>query len=620
MNSEIDSKIRERTGVLFEAQQQRIYKHTDRLFAVLMALQWLAGIVAAIWISPKAWAGQDSQIHLHVWAAIFLGGVMAGYPIFLALTQSGKAFTRYVIAIGQVLMSGLLIHLSGGRIETHFHIFGSLAFIAFYRDWRVLIPATIVVASDHWIRGIYWPQSVYGVLTASPWRSVEHAAWVLFENTFLIGACVRSTQEMYEMAQKRAQLETTNEIIEMNVLERTNDLAQTKESLEKEIIERQRLEKVMLQSQKMEAVGSLAGGVAHDFNNLLTVINGYSDLIATKLSPDDPMRPKIEEIRKAGGRAAGLTAQLLAFSRRQVVQKEIVDINAQIVDMDQMLRRLITEQIELVTLQASDLWRIEMDPNQFQQVVMNLVVNARDAMPQGGKITLETQNKVLSKEYVSDQVKIPAGKYVVLVVSDTGCGMSDEVKRRIFEPFFTTKEQGKGTGLGLATCYGIVQQANGYLYVHSVLNQGSNFKVYFPLTESAAALPTGAAEAENHRGTETILLVEDESGLRAFAGELLRNAGYEVLEAENGEEALRLLKESSTKKIHLVLTDVIMPRMGGKELVKQVKSLYPDMKILMMSGYTGSGGGEDEELGVPFLQKPFSLKQLSCKLRDVLEH
>ncbi len=387
-----------------------------------------------------------------------------------------------------------------------------------------------------------------------------------------------------------------------------------------DVTPRKLLEQQLLQSQKMEAVGSLAGGIAHDFNNLLTVINGYSDLITAKLTPDDPMRPKIEEIRKAGGRAAGLTAQLLAFSRRQVVQKEIVDINAQIVDMDQMLRRLITEQIELVTLQANDLWRIEMDPNQFQQVVMNLVVNARDAMPQGGKITLETQNKILSKEYISDQVKIPAGKYVVLIVSDTGCGMSDEVKRRIFEPFFTTKEQGKGTGLGLATCYGIVQQANGYLYVHSVLNQGSSFKVYFPFIESKDVLPKGAAEVAAPRGTETILIVEDENGLRDFAAELLRSVGYEVLEAENGEDALRLLKESPTKKIHLVLTDVIMPRMGGKELVKQVKSLYPDMKILMMSGYTGSSSEDEGELGVPFLQKPFSLKQLSSKLRDVLEH
>ncbi len=386
-----------------------------------------------------------------------------------------------------------------------------------------------------------------------------------------------------------------------------------------DITPRKLLEQQLMQSQKMEAVGSLAGGVAHDFNNLLTVINGYADLIARQLKPDDLMRTKIEEIQKAGGRAAGLTAQLLAFSRRQVVQAEVVDLNEQIVDMDQMLRRLITEQIELVTLQATDLGRVKIDPNQFQQIVMNLVVNARDAMPKGGKITLETQNKNLFEDYISDQVKIPAGKYVVLAASDTGCGMSAEVKTRIFEPFFTTKEQGKGTGLGLATCYGIVQQANGYLYVHSVLNQGSTFKVYLPLIEEKGdALPKEQTEDALPRGEETILLVEDESGLRNFAGELMRNLGYEVLEAENGEDALRAIKESQSKKIDLILTDVIMPRMGGKELVKQIKNLYPDIKILMMSGYTGSDVSGDLDESIPFLQKPFSLKQLSLKIRSVL--
>jgi|GEM_PF-5119832 len=380
------------------------------------------------------------------------------------------------------------------------------------------------------------------------------------------------------------------------------------------------LEQQLSQSQKMEAVGSLAGGIAHDFNNLLTVINGYSDLIAAKLKSDDPLRPKVEEIQKAGSRAAGLTAQLLAFSRRHVIQTQIVDINEQIVDMDQMIRRLMTEQIELVTLQASDLWMVKADPGQFQQLVMNLVVNARDAMEEGGKITLETQNKTLDEEYISDQVKIPAGKYVVLAVSDTGCGMSDEVKKRIFEPFFTTKEQGKGTGLGLATCFGIVQQSDGHIYVNSILNQGSTFKVYLPFAgEKAIAVNKGQAEAPLPRGKETVLLVEDEDGLRAFAGELLRDLGYETLEAENGEVALRMLEENRSKKIQLVLTDVIMPRMGGKELARKVHKLYPRMKIMFMSGYTGSDMTDSLDEKIQFLQKPFSLKQLSFKMRAVLD-
>ena len=377
------------------------------------------------------------------------------------------------------------------------------------------------------------------------------------------------------------------------------------------------------QSQKMEAIGQLAGGIAHDFNNLLTVINGYSEVVLHQyLHKSDPSRKFLEEIKKAGERAASLTGQLLAFSRKQVLQPKILDLNQIVMDIDKMLQRLIGEDIEVTTLLASGMAPIKADPHQLEQVLINLAVNARDAMPSGGKLTIETANVTLDLAYAEQQAEVTPGEYVMLAVSDTGIGMPEAVKARIFEPFFTTKEQGKGTGLGLATCFGIIKQSGGHIQVYSELGYGTTFKVYLPCIEAEISGSTKPAEVGKlPYGTETILLVEDEAAVRTLAANVLREQGYVVLEAANGEEALRLIQEQPETEIHLLLTDVVMPQMGGRELSDRLKTVRPDIKVLFTSGYPDDAIVHHRVLdrGVAFLQKPFTLDTFAGKIREVLE-
>jgi PAS domain S-box-containing protein len=741
-----------RAAELFDHHQREICERTDHMFAVLMAVQWVGGIVAAYVISPQAWIGSSSQTHIHLWAALILGGAISSLPIALAITRPGKPSTRYTIAIGQMLMGALLIHLTGGRIETHFHVFGSLAFLSFYRDWRVLVPATVVVALDHLLRGIFWPQSVYGVLASSEWRWVEHAGWVLFEDTFLLIAIKRSVSEMWDIAFRTAESENMNENLEGHVAHRTAQLAEANRELEVEIAERKlaeealrdsesryrllfesnpfpmwvfdqetlrflavndsavrhygysmdeflsmtikdirpsedvpvliefmstspsspnessawrhqtkdgttidveitssplsfagqaaklvlaidvtarkkaenslrELEDQLRQSQKLEAIGQLAGGVAHDFNNLLTAISGHSDMCLRRLTPEDPIFRRIEQIKKAGDRAAGLTRQLLAFSRKQILQPKVLQLNDIVVDMNKMLRRLIGEDIDLMMGLGVDLGHVKADPNQVEQVLMNLAVNARDAMPKGGKLTIETSNVQVGEEFASHHISVPPGAYVMLAVSDTGCGMDAATQARIFEPFFTTKEVGKGTGLGLATVYGIVKQSGGTVWVYSELGHGTTFKIYLPsVLRSERALPLNQPEQELTKGTETILLVEDEEVVRDMASEILRDTGYQVLEASNGKKAIELSSRYSGE-IHLMLTDVVMPQMSGRELAEQLLTTRPEMNVLFMSGYTDDAivhhGVLDE--GTAFIAKPFSPEALTHKVRETID-
>lgn len=617
MNHEI---IGWRVSDIFNQHLQVIYKRTDRMFAILMGLQWLAGIAAACWLSPQTWIGTTSQTHLHVWAALFLGGAISAFPIALALIQPGRASTRYTVAVGQMLMGALLIHLTGGRIETHFHVFGSLAFLSFYRDWRVLVPATIVVAADHFLRGLFWPQSVYGVLAASEWRWLEHAGWVLFENTFLLIAIKHSVQEMRDIAERTAEIKTLNAGLEHHVSERTAQLVAANHELEREVSERKLAEEQLRQAQKMEAVGKLAGGVAHDFNNLLTAINGHSDLAMRRLKQDDPLYDKLEKIKKAGERAAALTHQLLAFSRKQILQPKILDLNQVVFEMNKMLQPLIGEDIDLLTKLKPDLGMVKADPCQLEQVLMNLSVNARDAMPRGGKLTIETTNVYLDEEYASLHLSITPGWYVMLAVSDTGSGMDAQTQGRIFDPFFTTKEVGKGTGLGLSTVYGIVKQSGGNIWVYSELGRGTTFKIYLPCVDRSAEQPEPSIDRNKlSKGNETVLLVEDEEMVREMAKEILEESGYQVLEAKHGHEAL-LVAEQHRGHIHLMLSDVVMPQMSGRELAEQFAPLRKDMKVLYMSGYTDDAivhhGVLDE--GMDFIEKPFTPNALARKVRETL--
>jgi len=397
----------------------------------------------------------------------------------------------------------------------------------------------------------------------------------------------------------------------------------------RDITERKRAEKEMAelqeqlrQSQKIEAIGRLAGGIAHDFNNLLTVIKGYSQLSLLDLNESNPLWGNIQEIQKATQRAADLTRQLLAFSRRQILDLKVLDLNALLKDLDKMLRRIIGEDIELVTLLAGDLGRVKIDPGQIEQVILNLAVNSRDAMPSGGKLTIETVNVVLDEEYAHAHVAVIPGHYVRLSISDTGVGMPRELKEKVFEPFFTTKEKGKGTGLGLSMVYGIVKQIGGNIWVYSEPGHGTTFKIYLPRVEEQLDTFHALDEADSFpRGGETVLLVEDDPSVRDLALRLLRQQGYTVLEAANGVEALHVAQEHGGEKIHLLLTDVVMPQMGGKELADQLKIFRPDVKVLYTSGHTDDAIVHHGVLepGTHFLQKPFSLKTLSHKVREVLD-
>jgi two-component system cell cycle sensor histidine kinase/response regulator CckA len=396
-----------------------------------------------------------------------------------------------------------------------------------------------------------------------------------------------------------------------------------------DITERKRAEKELSnlqeqlrQSQKIEAIGQLAGGVAHDFNNLLTVIKGYAQLSLLDLKENNPVRENIQEIQKATQRATDLTRQLLAFSRRQILDPKVLDLNSLLRDTEKMLRRMIGEDIELITLLSEDLGRVKIDPSQIEQVIFNLAVNARDAMPSGGKLTIETANVTSDEHYAHTHIGMPPGHYVRLSVSDTGVGMSREVQEKAFDPFFTTKDKGKGTGLGLSTVHGIVTQSGGKVLVYSEPGHGTTFKIYFPTIEGELDAPNGKNETESlPRGSETVLLVEDEPSVRDLAKRLLKQQGYRVLEAANGEEALRLVQEKTGEKIHLLLTDVVLPQMGGKELADQLRILRPGIKVLYTSGYTDYAIVHHGVLdsGTDFLQKPFSLKTLSQKVREVLD-
>jgi PAS domain S-box-containing protein len=385
--------------------------------------------------------------------------------------------------------------------------------------------------------------------------------------------------------------------------------------------ERKHLEQRVTQAQKMEAIGRLAGGVAHDFNNLLTAILGYSELALDSLHAGDPLRELLEEVRKAGHRAADLTRQLLAFSRQQTLAPRVLDLGALVADMEKMLRRLIGEDVQLVTALAPGLGLVKADPSQIEQVLMNLAVNARDAMPWGGKLVIETANVQLDEAYAAAHAEVRPGRYVLLAVSDTGEGMDEETRHHIFEPFFTTKESGKGTGLGLATVYGILRQSGGSVSVYSEPGRGTTFKVYLPRVEEAGpAPPARPGIADLPLGNETLLLVEDEDAVRALARTVLQTAGYHVLEARQGSEALAL-GEQHAGRIDLLVTDVVMPQMSGRDLADRLAALQPDFRVLYLSGYPVNAIAQHGVLepGTAFLQKPFTPGQLARKVREVLD-
>jgi len=388
----------------------------------------------------------------------------------------------------------------------------------------------------------------------------------------------------------------------------------------RDITDQVRLEEQFRQAQKMEAVGRLAGGVAHDFNNILTAITGYSDLLLEDLAANDRKRGDVEEIKAAAGRATGLTRQLLAFSRKLVFQSRVLDLNEVVQTLDKMLHRLIGEDVEFAVALASGLGAVRADPGQLEQVILNLTINARDAMPSGGRLTIETANVTLDEVYAREHQGASPGRYVMLAVSDTGIGMDEATRSHIFEPFFTTKELGRGTGLGLSTVYGIIKQSGGYVWVYSEPGRGATFKIYLPEVDERPEDLNPATPEPVAGGGETVLLAEDDPSVRAVASDVLSQKGYRVLRAADGQAALQLA-QGQAGKIHLLVTDLVMPGMTGRELADALMVERPDLRVLYMSGYTDDTVVRHRVLeeGMPYLQKPFTARSLASKVREVLD-
>jgi signal transduction histidine kinase/ligand-binding sensor domain-containing protein/CheY-like chemotaxis protein len=427
-------------------------------------------------------------------------------------------------------------------------------------------------------------------------------------------------QEVKERVRIEESLRTSRDELEDRVRERTTELSAAYAQLQRDVAERRRLEEQLAQIQKLESIGRLAGGVAHDINNVLTVVLSYSDLVDAGLGSQHPLQAQLGQIRKAAERASNLTHRLLAFARKQIIQPRVINATDLTLNLDGMLRGLIGEDIDLRTISQAKLWSVRADPHQLEQVLMNLAVNARDAMPNGGTLTIETTNVTVDATFARQHPELKPGDYVRLSVTDTGIGMDENVKQHLFEPFFTTKEPGRGTGLGLATSYGIIQQLGGVIYPDSEVGRGTTFNVFLPRVDLPAEVPTTPQPPRFKRGTETVLLVEDEPLVREIAMSALSDAGYRVLEAENGEEAVRL-SEGYSGDIALVLTDVVMPRMGGRELIEELRRHRSQVRVLYMSGYAASTIDEQDvvEPGTAFLRKPFDLAEMLRKVREVLD-
>jgi two-component system, cell cycle sensor histidine kinase and response regulator CckA len=414
---------------------------------------------------------------------------------------------------------------------------------------------------------------------------------------------------------RRALLETSARLI------RSNGKKVGVQGLARDVTERRHLEHMVRQSHKLEAIGRLSGGLAHDFNNLLCVIGGHAEMLSERIEPTSTAMKNVTQIKKAVDSAASLTRQLLAFSRKQVFHPQTLDLNTIVLESKKLLGRLIGEHIEYFTALDPTLGNVHVDPVQIEQVLVNLMLNARDAMPQGGKLTIETSNVELEEKHESKYSLIPAGSYVMFAVTDTGWGMDEDTQSRIFEPFYTTKELGKGTGLGLATVYGIVKQSGGFIWVYSECGRGTTFKIYLPRVENPVTAPRSPKpQMDAGKGTETVLVVEDAEPLRVLIREFLKLGGYTVLEAENGNEALRIAGAFGGS-IHLLLTDVVMPRMGGQQLAEQLLRTRPATKVLYMSGYPNDGIAHSGILsaGVVLLEKPFTREILSRRVRQVLD-
>jgi two-component system sensor histidine kinase/response regulator len=597
-----------RAQELVEAHQQQVYSQTSRLFAILMVVQWLAGIAAAAWISPRTWIGMSSRVHLHVWLAVFLGGAITSLPVFLALTRPRYAFTRHVVAVGQMLMSALLIHLTGGRIETHFHVFGSLAFLAFYRDWRVLISATVVVAADHAARGMYFPQSVFGILTASPWRWVEHACWVIFEDIILAKSCLRGGREMWEIAKRQASLEALSGSLERKVLERTAELENAREAAEG----------------GSRAKSEFLANMSHEIRTPLNGVLGMTELaLDTELTPDQ---------REYIGLAKCSAESLL------VVINDILDfskIEAGKLDLDPVefrLRDSIEETIKTIALSAHQK-NLELvsdihpdvpesavgDASRLRQILLNLASNAVKFTSEG-EVVISVRVDSPGKQASSAD----SGLKLQFTVHDTGIGIPLAKQDMIFQAFSqadgSISRKFGGTGLGLAISTRLVEMMGGRIWVESDEGIGSAFHFTIQLASAVSQPHHPTPELGDLVGVSVLVVDDNATNLRIFS-QRLAYWGMKPVLAESGAAALATI-QSRTEPFPLIVTDVHMPEMDGFELAERIKSdhrIAAPLILMLTSGGHPGDGARCRELGIEaYLTKPVSQSDLQTTIRRVL--
>jgi len=556
------------------------------------------------------------------------------------LNDSGVLWLNVIsdslVALAYYLIPFLLFYFTKRRRDISFH----WVFVAFGCFILACGTTHLLSAVTVW-NPVYRLEGIVKAVTAIASITTFAMLWRMMPTLIALPRPAQLAEEVEERRAAEEEVRRINSELEGRVARRTAELAQSEamyrsmaaeqkraaESLEealdelrKEMKRRQSLESQLIQAQKMEAVGRLAGGVAHDFNNLLTVIMGYAEMLNEQVNANPATLESVQEIQQAAERASGLTGQLLAFSRRQVSQPKIISLNDAVLRIDKMLRRIIGEDVGLENRLAADLARVKIDPGHLDQVIMNLAVNSRDAMPEGGNLTIETANVELTEEFAGSHIGLGPGQYVMVSVSDTGTGMDAATKSRLFEPFFTTKEKGKGTGLGLAIVYGIVKQANGNILVYSEPGHGTVFKIYLPVASAAGeTLPAPEHTAKTLAGTGTILLVEDEDQVRNLTRAMLSRLGYRILDAASAADALRLAGDFEGP-IDLLLTDIVMPRKNGMELAKELSEARPEMKVLFMSGYTDNSVVKQGMLTseTPFIQKPFTIAALHLKVREIL--